>query len=81
MEYIDLNVVNVRIKRKLKCYFNMEVKFILFIYGLLIILIFSMLALNCYKDWVNKKENFVDFVIFAVIDIITIIAFIAQFTN
>ena len=59
----------------------MEVKFILFIYGLLIILIFSMLSLSCYKDWINKKENFVDFLIFAVIDIITIIAFIAQFTN
>jgi len=59
----------------------MEVKFILFIYGLLIIMIFSMLTLQCYNDWVNKKENFVDFVLFAVIDIITIIAFIAQFTN
>ena len=59
----------------------MEVKFILFIYGLLIILIFSMLSLSCYKDWVNKNENVVDFLLFAVIDIITIIAFIAQFTN
>ena len=53
----------------------------LFIYGLLIIMVFSMLALSCYQDWVNKKEHLVDFLIFAVIDIITIIAFIAQFTN
>jgi len=59
----------------------METSFFLCFYLALIILIFSMLALNCYKDWVNKKENFVDFVLFAVIDIITIIAFIAQFTN
>jgi len=53
----------------------------LFIYGLIIILVFSMLALSCYQDWLNKKQHFIDFFIFAVIDIITIIAFIAQFTN
>jgi len=56
-------------------------KTFLFIYGLLIIMVFSMLALSCYQDWVNKKKHLVDFLIFAVIDIITIIAFIAQFTN
>ena len=56
-------------------------KTFLFIYGLIIILVFSMLALSCYQDWLNKKENFIDFFVFAVIDIITIIAFIAQFTN
>jgi len=53
----------------------------LFIYGVLIIMVFSMLALSCYQDWLNKKEHFIDFLVFAVIDIITIIAFIAQFTN
>ena len=53
----------------------------LFVYGLLIIMVFSMLALSCYQNWVNKKENFIEFFVFAVIDIITIIAFIAQFTN
>jgi len=53
----------------------------LFVYGLLIIMVFSMLALSCYQDWVNKKKHLVDFLLFAVIDIITIIAFIAQFTN
>ena len=53
----------------------------LFIYGVLIIMVFSMLALSCYQDWLNKKKHLVDFIIFAVIDIITIIAFIAQFTN
>jgi len=53
----------------------------LFIYGLLIIMVFSMLALSCYQEWLNKKTHLVDFIIFAVIDIITIIAFIAQFTN
>lgn len=56
-------------------------KSFLFIYGVLIIMIFSMLTLSCYQDWVNKKKHLVDFIIFAVIDIITIIAFIAQFTN
>jgi len=56
-------------------------EFFLFIYGLVIVLVFSMLALSCYQSWINKKGNFVDFFIFAVIDIITIIAIIAQFTN
>jgi len=56
-------------------------KTFLFIYGLIIILVFSMLALSCYQDWLNKKQHFIDFFIFAVIDIITIIAFIAQFIN
>lgn len=59
----------------------METQVLLFVYGLLIILVFSMLSLQCYKDWKNKGEHFIDFVFFAVIDIITIIAFIAQFTN
>ena len=56
-------------------------KTFLFIYELIIILVFSMLALSCYQDWLNKKQHFIDFFIFAVIDIITIIAFIAQFIN
>ena len=56
-------------------------KIFLFIYGLLIIMVFSMLALSSYQEWLNKKTHLFDFIIFAVIDIITIIAFIAQFTN
>lgn len=59
----------------------METEIFLFVYGLLIILVFSMLSLQCYKDWRNKSKHFIDFIFFAVIDIITIIAFIAQFTN
>ena len=54
---------------------------VLFIYGICLIGVFSMLALDSYQQWLNKNEYFIDFFIFAVIDIITIIAFIAQFTN
>ncbi len=79
MEYIELSVVNVRRTRKLKLNFNMD--FFLFIYGLVIVLVFSMLTLSCYQSWINKKGSFVDFFVFAVIDIITIIAFMAKFTN
>ena len=53
----------------------------LFIYGLVIVMVFSMLSLSCYQNWVNKKGNFIEFFVFAVIDIITIIAFMAKFTN
>jgi len=54
---------------------------LLFIYGMCLITVFSMLSLQTYKDWVKKKGQLVDFVIFILIDIITIIAFIIQFSG
>ena len=50
---------------------------ILFIYGMCLIAVFSMLSLQTYKDWVEEKGQLVDFLIF--ITLITIVAFIYQF--
>jgi hypothetical protein len=52
---------------------------ILFIYGMCLIAVFSMLSLQTYKDWVEKKGQLVDFLIFIIINVITIIAFVFQF--
>ena len=54
----------------------MDVQIILFVYGIAMIMLFSMLSLQTYKDWVSKKGQLIDFIIFALIDVITIIAFI-----
>jgi|TARA_R110000772_G_scaffold248435_1_gene362467 uncharacterized membrane protein YdjX (TVP38/TMEM64 family) len=59
----------------------MDVQIILFVYGIAMIMLFSMLSLQTYKDWVSKKGQLIDFIIFALIDVITIIAFILQFKN
>ncbi len=59
----------------------MDIQTILFIYGIAMVVLFSMLSLQTYKDWVEKKGQLVDFVIFILIDIITIAAFIYQFKN
>ena len=52
---------------------------ILFIYGMCLIAVFSMLSLQTYKDWVEKKGQLVDFIIFMLINLITIVTFIYQF--
>jgi hypothetical protein len=54
---------------------------ILFIYGMCLIAVFSMLSLQTYKDWVEKKGQLVDFLIFIIINVITIIAFVFQFSS
>ena len=54
---------------------------ILFIYGMCLIAVFSMLSLQTYKDWVEKKGQLVDFLIFILITLITIIAFVFQFSS
>lgn len=54
---------------------------LLFIYGMCLIAVFSMLSLQTYKDWLEKKGHIVDFLIFIIINVITIVAFIAQFSN
>ena len=53
----------------------------LFIYGICLIGIFSMLSLQAYKEWLDKKDSIVSFIIYMIINIITIGAFIAQFSN
>ena len=52
---------------------------ILFIYGMCLIAVFSMLSLQTYKDWVEEKGQLVDFLIFILITLITIVVFIYQF--
>jgi len=52
---------------------------LLFIYGICLIAVFSMLSLQTYKDWVEKKGQLVDFIIFMLINLITIVTFIYQF--
>ena len=53
----------------------------LFIYGICLIGVFSMLSLQAYKEWLNKEDSIVSFIIYMIINIITIVAFIAQFSN
>ena len=53
----------------------------LFIYGICLIGVFSMLSLQSYKEWLNKEDSIVSFIIYIIINIITIVAFIAQFSN
>jgi len=52
---------------------------LLFMYGMFLIAVFSMLSLQTYKDWVEKKGQLVDFIIFMLINLITIVTFIYQF--
>ena len=52
---------------------------LLFMYGMFLIATFSMLSLQTYKDWVEKKGQLVDFIIFILIKLITIVTFIYQF--
>jgi uncharacterized membrane protein YdjX (TVP38/TMEM64 family) len=52
---------------------------LLFMYGMFLIATFSMLSLQTYKDWVEKKGQLVDFIIFILINLITIVTFIYQF--
>lgn len=59
----------------------MDVQIILFVYGIAMIMLFSMLSLQTYKDWVEKKGQLVDFLIFIIINVITIIAFVFQFSS
>ena len=54
---------------------------LLFIYGICLITVFSMLSLQTYKDWLEKKGHIVDFLIFIIINAITIIAFVFQFSS
>ena len=54
---------------------------VLFIYGICLIGVFSMLSLQSYKEWLDKKDSIVSFIIYMIINIITIGAFIAQFSN
>ena len=53
----------------------------LFIYGICLIGVFSMLSLQSYKEWLDKKDSITSFIIYMIINIITIGAFIAQFSN
>jgi len=53
----------------------------LFIYGICLIGVFSMLSLQSYKEWLNKEDHIISFIIYMIINIITIVAFIAQFSN
>jgi len=52
---------------------------LLFMYGMFLIAVFSMLSLQTYKDWVEEKGQLVDFIIFMLINLITIVTFIYQF--
>ena len=54
---------------------------VLFIYGICLIGVFSMLSLQAYKEWLDKKDSIVSFIIYMIINIITIVAFIVQFSS
>lgn len=53
----------------------------LFIYGICLIGIFSMLSLQAYKEWLDNEDDIISFIMYMTVDIITIVAFIAQFSN
>ena len=53
----------------------------LFIYGICLIGVFSMLSLQAYKEWLDKKDSIVSFIIYMIINIITIVAFIVHFSS
>jgi uncharacterized membrane protein SirB2 len=53
----------------------------LFIYGICLIGIFSMLSLQAYKEWLDNKDDIISFIMYMTVDIITIVAFIVQFSN
>ena len=54
---------------------------VLFIYGICLIGVFSMLSLQSYREWLDNEDQIISFIMFIIIDIITISAFIAQFSN
>ena len=54
---------------------------VLFIYGISLIAVFSMLSLQAYKEWLDNEDHIISFIMFIIIDIITIAAFVAQFSN
>ncbi len=54
---------------------------LLFIYGMCLITVFSVLSLRMYKNWVDDKGHIVDFLVFILITLTTIVAFINQFKN
>ena len=54
---------------------------VLFIYGICLIGVFSMLSLQAYREWLDNEDHIISFIMFIIIDIITIEAFIAQFSN
>ena len=54
---------------------------VLFIYGICLIGVFSMLSLQSYREWLDNEYHIISFIMFIIIDIITIAAFIAQFSN
>ena len=53
----------------------------LFIYGICLIGIFSMLSLQAYKEWLDKKDSIVSFIMYMILNVITIVAFIVQFSS
>ena len=53
----------------------------LFIYGICLIGIFSMLSLQAYKEWLDNKDDIISFIMYMTVNIITIVAFIVQFSN
>ena len=53
----------------------------LFIYGICLIGIFSMLSLQAYKEWLDNEDDIISFIMYMTVDIITIVAFIVQFSN
>ena len=53
----------------------------LFIYGICLIGVFSMLSLQAYKEWLDKEDNIISFIIYMIINVITIVAFIVQFSS
>ena len=54
---------------------------VLFIYGICLIGVFSMLSSQSYREWLDNEDHIISFIMFIIIDIITIAAFIAQFSN
>ena len=50
-----------------------------FIYGILLIATFSMMSLQSYNEYINKKDNIAAFVIFIIIDVVTIVLFVLHF--
>jgi len=53
----------------------------LFIYGICLIGVFSMLSLQSYKEWLNKEDHIISFIMYMIINVITIVAFIVQFSS
>ena len=54
---------------------------VLFIYGICLIGVFSMLSLQAYKEWLDKEDHIISFIMYMIINVITIVAFIVQFSS